>query len=85
MARGHVVACSYDANGNVMDRAHTNMIINTRMYQVEFDGGKVTELTANIIAESIYTQCHIDENEYLLFDFLVDYCKNNKMISLTDQ
>ena len=43
MARGHVVARSKDANGNVMGRSHTNPILDTRMYQVEFAGGKVIE------------------------------------------
>ena len=42
------------------------------MYQVEFTGGKVTEVTANVIA-------------YLLLEVLVDYHKDNKAISLTDQ
>ena len=32
MAIDHVVAHSHDANGNVMGRAHTNPIFNTRMY-----------------------------------------------------
>ena len=53
------------------------------MYQVEFAGGKVTELTANIIAELMYTQCDAGENEYLLL--LVGYCKDNKAIPLADQ
>ena len=45
-----------------MDRAHTNLIVDTRMYQVEFTGGKVAESTANIITESMYTQCGADGN-----------------------
>ena len=51
MTRGHVVTRSQDAIGNVMGRSHP--ILDTRTYQVEFAGGKVTELTANVIAESI--------------------------------
>ena len=66
MARGHVVARSRDANGNVIGSSHTNPILDTRMYQVEFAGGKVTELSANIIAESMYAQCNSKGNEYLL-------------------
>ena len=60
MARGHVMACSHDASGNVVGRAHTNLILNTRMYQDEFSRGKVTELTTNVIAESVHAQCDID-------------------------
>ena len=51
MARGHVVARSCDTNGNVMGRSHTNPILDTRMYQVEFTEGKDTELSANIIVK----------------------------------
>ena len=85
MARGHVVACSHDANGNIMGSTHMNRFLNTRKYQVEFVGGKVTELTVNLIAESMYAQCDQDRNEYLLLYLLVNYCKDNKAISLTEQ
>ena len=56
-----------------MGRSHMNPILDTKMYLVEFTGGKVTELTMYIIAESMYTQCNSDGNEYLLLDVLVDY------------
>ena len=52
--------------------AHENPILDTRMYQVEFAGGKVPELTANVIAESMYVQWDADGNEHLLLDLLVD-------------
>ena len=50
---GHVVARSRDANENVMDRSHTNIILDMQTYQVEFAGGEVTESTANVITESM--------------------------------
>ena len=43
-----------------MDRVHTNPIFDTRIYKVEFTGGKVTEFIANIIAESMYAQVDAD-------------------------
>ena len=85
MARGHVVAWSHDVSRNMMGRAYTNPILDTRMYQVEFAGGKVVKLTANIITESMYAQFDANGNEYLLLDVLVDYHKDNKAISLTEQ
>ena len=66
MARGNVVARSRDSNEKVMSRSHTNPFLDTRMYQVAFDGGKVTELTPNVIAESMYAQYDSEGNEYLL-------------------
>ena len=83
MARGHVVAWSHDTRGNVMGRAHANLILDTWMYQAAFAQSKVTELTANIIAESMYAQCDAEGNECLLLVLLVDYQKDNKEISLS--
>ena len=68
-----------------MGRSHTSPILDTRMYQVEFTGGKVTESTANVIAESMYAPCNSEVNEYLFFDVLIDYQKDNRAISLSDQ
>ena len=85
IARGHVVARSHNTSGNMMGRAHMNPILDTRMYQVEFAGGKVTELTTIIIAESMYTQCDADGNEHLLLDLLVDYHKDYKTIPLAEK
>ena len=56
--------------------------------QMKFYGqsvGEVTELTTNIIAESIYIQCDADGNEQQLLDLLVDYRKDNKAFLLTKQ
>ena len=71
MARGHIVARSKDANRNVMGRSHTNSILVTRMYHVEFTGGRSYRINA---------QCNSEGNEYLLLDALVDYQKDNKAI-----
>ena len=55
MARGHVVVCNHDANGNIMGMAHANPMLDTRMDQVEITGGKVKELTVNVITETMCT------------------------------
>ena len=55
MTRGYVVAQSLDAHGNALGRAHANPILDTRTYQVDFVGGKVTELTTNFIAKLMYS------------------------------
>ena len=43
------------------------------------------ELNTNVITESMYAWCDADGNEYLILDALVDYHKDNKVISLSDQ
>ena len=75
MALGHELVQSYNAYGNIMDRAHANPILHTRTYQVKFAVDKV----------SMYDQCDVDGNEYLFQDALVHYLEDKKVISLTEQ
>ena len=66
MVRGHLVTQSHNANGNVMGRPHANLILDTRMNQVAFAGSKVTEVIANMFAESMYAQCGAGGSENLI-------------------
>ena len=68
-----------------MGRSHTNPILDMRMYQVEFTGDKVTELTASVIAESIFAECNSEGTEYVRLDAKVDFQEDIKGISLSDQ
>ena len=64
MARGQVVCQKHDANGNLIGRSDQYpIILETSLYEVEFSGEEITELAANIIAESMYAQCDVDQNE----------------------
>ena len=40
-----------------MGTAHTNPILDTRTYEVEFPDGETAEYTANVIAENMWAQC----------------------------
>ena len=48
-------------------------------------GGGITELAANIIAESVYAQCDVDGNEYLLLEALVSHRKNDSALTVEVQ
>ena len=56
------------AKENVMGRSHEIPILDTQMYEVHFAGGKVRELTTNIMTKSMYAQCNSEENDHLLLD-----------------
>ena len=45
----------------------------------------MTELAANIIAESMYAQCDNHQNEYLLLEALINHRKNGSALSVEDQ
>ena len=62
-----------------------NPITDTCGYCVEFDDGEVSELTATVILESMYAAFDGDNNKYLIMVSIVDYRKNNKVVTISDQ
>jgi len=85
MARGRVLGRKRDHYGNPIGRANDNPILDTRSYIVEFDDGHQTELTANLIAESLYSQCDPDGNQYVLLSDIIDHRRLDTAIKLADQ
>ena len=85
LARGQVVHWKHNANGNQIVRSNQNPILDTCLYEVEFPEGEMTKLVANIIAESMYAQCDIVENEYLLLDAFINHGKNGLALGVDDQ
>eukprot|EP01082_Thalassiosira_pseudonana_P000070 g27.t1 g27 contig1:60384-63019(+) len=83
--RGRVVKRKRGIDGEVIGRANSNPILDTRLYEVQFPGGEVTELTANVIAQSMYAQCDADGNEYLLLESFVDYRKESGALRMDEQ
>ena len=66
MAKRRIAVCKRDSDGNPIGLANANPILDTRSYVVHFDDGDQTELTANMIAESLYSQCDPDGQENVL-------------------
>ncbi len=73
LVKGHVTARKRDRDGNPIGRANDNPILDTRSYIVNFDDGDQSELTINKIAESLYSQCDTDGNQYVLLEEIVDH------------
>ena len=67
-----MVHCKQDADGNLIGRSNQNPILDTCLYEVEFPGGEITELAANMIAEPMYAQHDVDGNEYLLLEAFIE-------------
>ncbi len=84
-ARGKVIGRKCNARGNPVGRANNNPIMDSRMYCVEFDDGNVSELTANVVAESMYASCDDEGNKYLMMDLFVDHRSNAKAVSKDGQ
>jgi hypothetical protein len=85
MKVGRVVKRSVDENSNPKGTSHSNPILDSREYLVEFDDGEVLEYSANVIAENIYSQADSEGRRYLLMDSIIDYRKNPDAVSKDDE
>ena len=59
-----------------------NPILDSLQYELEFNNGEVTDLTANAIGERMYLQCDKDRNDIFLIDYFVDYRNKEQSLSL---
>jgi hypothetical protein len=71
--------------GELEGTAHSNPILDTRSYQVEFPDGELAAYSANLIAESMYAQCDVDGNQFRLIDELVDHRKDGNQVEFADR
>ena len=62
-----------DANGRPIGKAHNNPILDTRLYEVEYLDGHKASLTANTIAENLFSQVDDEGNRHVLFDAILDH------------
>ena len=62
-----------DADGNPMGTSSQNSVLDAYLYEIEFPRSKITELSANIIAKSMYTLCDIYCNDQLLLALFVNH------------
>ena len=63
---------------------HDNPILNTSEYLVEFPDGVTKELTANIIAESMFSQVDTEGHHYQLLSEISEHCKDSTAIPKSD-
>jgi hypothetical protein len=84
MVKGRVTVRKCDRDGNLVGCANDNPILDTRSYIINFDDGDQTELTANMIAESLYSQCDPDGNQYVLLEEVVDHQRLPTAIKLSE-
>jgi hypothetical protein len=85
MLGGIVKGHKRDANGNPIGKLNSNPLLDTRLYEVEFPNGNIREYSANVIAESIYSQVDDDEGRHhLLMKSLVDHLKDDTAVPADD-
>ena len=77
---GRVVRRIRNDDGTVQGTRNDNPILDTRVYEVVFPDGEVSEYGANVIAENMWAQCDLDGNQQLLMDAIIDNRIDNTAI-----
>jgi hypothetical protein len=85
MVKGRVSARKCDQDGNPVGLANSNPILDTCSYIINFDDGDQTELTADLIAKLLFSQCDPDGNQYVLLDEIVNHRCLPMAIRFADQ
>jgi hypothetical protein len=62
-----------DQEEHLIGRSNPNPVIDTRLYDVEFDDGRVGTYSTNIIAENIFEQVDSEGQAHVLFDDIIDH------------
>ena len=61
-----------DANGRPIGVATDNPILYSRMYEVEYFNGYVSEMAANVFAENLFVQFDQEGNRFLLIEYIIE-------------
>jgi hypothetical protein len=81
---GRVVKRRKDKHGNPIGIANNNPILDTRIYQVEFQEGHSESMAANIIAENLFSQIGTEGNRYAILDQIVDSRRDGTDVQESD-
>jgi hypothetical protein len=85
IVEGRVTARKQDQDGNPIEHANDNPILDTQFHIVDFDSDDQTEVTTNMIAKSLYLLCDPDGNQYVSLEEFVDHSCLPSAVKLLDQ
>jgi len=73
-----------DANGLPIGTAHDNPILDSRMYEVDYQDGHKSAMAANAIAQNLFAQVDAEGNRHVLFDEIIDHHTYGKEVKQQD-
>ena len=82
--KAQVIARKRDSNGNPIGKAHSNPILDTREYVVEFENGVQDEYAANLITETMYSQIDEERKTHMLLSKIVDHKADGRAMKIAD-
>ena len=73
-----------DANGLPIGTSNDNLLLDTRIYEVEYQDGYKASLAANQIAMCMFAQVDDEGNMHVLFDCIMDNRTDGKEVTIKD-
>jgi hypothetical protein len=73
-----------DHEGNPIGTSHPNPVLDTRVYEVEFEDGTQQEYAANLIATSIFAQVDDEGYEHILMDEIIEHKADGHAVKRDD-
>ena len=80
-----VIRRSVDKDGNVIGNYNKDPIINTGIYDVDFQDGVIKPHSANVIAQNILNQVNNDGCHSQMLDSIFDYSKDGSAAAKENQ
>ncbi len=84
-ALARVMRRSVDANGKVIGNFNENPLLNTILYECEFDDGTTKEYTANTIASNIFQESDANGYSSLFLYNIIDHKRSGNAIPMEDK
>ena len=85
MRAGRVKSRARNAAGELVGTQNSNPILDTRVYTVEFPEGEHAEVSANVIAEHMFSQCDPDGRQFQLLQSIVDHKSDGHAVKPADR
>lgn len=73
-----------NSEGNYIGRAHSNPILDSRVFTVRFRDGEEQDVSYNILAEHLYSQVDSDGNQYQIFREIINHRRNKSAVAKED-
>ena len=83
-ATGKVIKRARDSEGLLIGKSNPNPLLDTSVYEVQFEDGEVERYNANIIAEHIYSQVDADGYGMTLLDEILDHKVDENAVKKED-
>jgi hypothetical protein len=81
---GKVTKRIRDAEGRPIGMANKNPLLDTREYEVEFRDGRTESISANLIAQNLFSQIDDEGARHVLLDEIVDHRRSDSAIDKAD-